>query len=113
VKSAARAGNTTASTSTEREGHIELGPVELIDLVFELAGNSGRTTLSAINKAGCRRDASFSSRQFGNQKLSKMLGRLGLFDVIPVKNSRGIRDYAVIPARTPDTMVNEPQVDIG
>jgi hypothetical protein len=30
-----------------------------------------------------------------------------------VKNSRGIRDYAVIPARTPDTMVNEPQVDIG
>jgi hypothetical protein len=81
--------------------------------VLESAGNSEKATLSAINKAGCRRDSSFSSRQFVHQELSEMLGSLGRFEVVPVKNFLRIRDDAVIPVRTRDTMVKEPQVDIG
>jgi hypothetical protein len=47
---------------------------ELIDLVLKLAANSGKTTVSAINQEGCCRERSFSSGQYGHQRLSKMLG---------------------------------------
>jgi hypothetical protein len=82
----------TKSTTTRRD------QAELIQLVLELAASTGKTTLGAINQAGCRRDEGFCSKQYGNQRLITTLRGLGLFDVYPVRNSRGVvQDYEVRP----------------
>ena len=83
---------TTKGTTTRRD------QTELIHLVLELAASTGKTTLGAINQAGCRRDEGFCSKQYGDQRLITTLRGLGLFDVYPVRNSRGVvQDYEVRP----------------
>jgi len=77
---------------------IKKDSAELIDLVFRLAAGKGKTTLAAINKAGCREDEGFCSKQYGKQKLTVLLRGLGPFEVRPVRNSKGIvEDYEVRP----------------
>ena len=71
---------------------------ELIHLVLELASDTGKTTLGAINGAGCKRDARFCSKLYGGPKLSKLLIGMGLFDLSPVRNSTdAVQDYEVRP----------------
>jgi len=71
---------------------------ELINLVLELTSQTGKTTLRAINGAGCRRDAGFCSKQYGGPRLSKLLTGMGLFDLSPVRDSKGVvQDYEVRP----------------
>jgi uncharacterized LabA/DUF88 family protein len=71
---------------------------ELIRLVHELASDSGKTTLRAINGAGCSRDAGFCSKQYGGPRLSKLLIGMDLFGLSPVRNSKGVvQDYEVRP----------------
>jgi hypothetical protein len=71
---------------------------ELIHLVLELASDTGKTTLRAINGAGCSRDAGFCSKQYGSPRLSKLLTGMGLFDLSPLRDSKGVvQDYEVRP----------------
>jgi hypothetical protein len=74
---------------------------ELINLVSELAASTGKTSVRAINEAGCRRDVGFCSKQYGDQKLSLVLRGSGLFHLEPIANSNGtVDDYEVRPITT-------------
>ena len=92
---------TRPSYPANQRAVIKKDSAELMDLVFRLAAGNGKTTLSAINQAGCREDEGFCSKQYGKQKLTVLLGGLGPFEVRPVRNSMGIvEDYEVRP-KTP------------
>lgn len=92
---------TRPSYPANQRAVIKKDSAELMDLVFRLAAGNGKTTLSAINQAGCREDEGFCSKQYGKQKLTVLLRGLGPFEVRPVRNSMGIvEDYEVRP-KTP------------
>jgi len=100
-ESSAPEGLTRPSDPANQRTAIKKGSAELIDLVFRLAAGKGKTTLSAINQAGCREYEGFCSKQYGKQKLTVLLRGLGPFEVRPVRNSMGIvEDYEVRP-KTP------------
>ena len=76
---------TTNRTTTKRD------QAELIQLVLELAASTGKTTLVAINQAGCRRDQGFCSKQFGTQRIITTLRGLGVLRRVSGEEFEGCR----------------------
>jgi hypothetical protein len=71
---------------------VRRSEVEIVVQIF------GVGSLRGHQSGGGRRDEGFCSKQYGDQRLITTLRGLGLFDVYPVRNSRGVvQDYEVRP----------------
>jgi hypothetical protein len=79
---------------------------EFSQLVRRLTQGTGTATFRRINQEACRRDANFSSRQYGATSLKRLMADLAEFDVCPVTNKSGaITDYEVVVSPEAKTTV--------